>query len=463
MRWSPRSPIAAWWGRRSLRVRLTSVASLVIAAGLAGAAVLLVAWLHASLIGGLDQTALQRAQIVAGEVNAGRLTAALPASTQGDTAVQIVGRAGAVRASTANLSGEPRLFTFPAANGQQPRSVTFPLGENQTWRAVAVPARTGTDRATVYVAVPTTDVDRSLAQLSVGLASGVPVVVALLAGVVWWLTGRALQPVDLMRAQASDITASDLDRRLDVPLAHDVLSRLATTLNDLLARLDTATRQQRQFIADAAHELRNPLSAMRTELEVAVRHPESTRWHLVAPSVLEESERLSRLVDDLVQLAYLDSRPEYRHEPVDLDEIIFTEVRRARQRKPLIIDERAVGAARVSGDAGALTRVVRNLLDNAVRYARSRIDVRLSIHGRTAYLTIADDGPGIPEADRQRVLERFTRLDDARARETGGSGLGLAIVHDIVAAHHGDISIECNDPGTRVIVRLPTTNRLPPL
>ncbi|GAA0658869.1 ATP-binding protein [Kitasatospora atroaurantiaca] len=450
--------ITAWWARRSLRLRLSAAAGVVIAAALAGAAVLLVAWLHASLIHHLDQTALQRAQVVAAALETGGVTSSLPASEEGDTAVQVIDSAGAVRASSTNLEGEPRLFTFSAATSgdPQPRTVHgLPLGENGAWRAVAVPAGTTPDPLTVYVAVPTATVDHNLAQLTTGLAVAVPVVVGLLTGVTWLLTGRALRPVDALRAQAAEITASDLGRRLDVPPANDDLGRLATTLNDLLARLDAATRQQRQFVADAAHELRSPLSSLRTQLEVAARHPGSAQWRTLAPDLAEEAERLSRLVDDLVWLARLDARPRLRRRPVDLDEIVFTEVRHARQQTPLVIDESAVGAARVSGDAEALARTVRNLLDNAARHATGRVEVRLAVHDGVAELVVADDGPGIPEADRQRVFERFTRLDTARARNAGGSGLGLAIVHDIVTGHHGSVHIEDNAPGARLVVRLP--------
>ncbi|MET8538175.1 ATP-binding protein [Streptomyces sp. NPDC005065] len=451
----------SWWARRSLRLRLTAAAALVIAAGLTGAAVLLVTWLHASLIGGLDQTALQRAQVVAAEVDS-RTTTELPVTDHGEVAAQVVDGNGKVRSSSANLRGRPRVFTFPASHSSNPRPHTvhdIPVGDGGTWRAVGIPVASRHDHMTVYVAVPTEGVDHGIAQLSAGLAITVPTVVALLTGVVWLLTGRALRPVDVMRAQTAEITTSDLSRRIDIPPTDDALGRLATTFNDLLARLDAATRRQRRFIADAAHELRSPLSTLHTRLDVAVQHPGSADWQTVAPGLLRETERLTRLVDDLLQLARLDARPRLRARPVDLDEIVFTEVREARRRTPLVIDQRAVSAARVQGDEDALTRVVRNLLENALHYATTRVDISLQTLEGTAQLIIADDGPGIPEADRERVFGRFTRLDDARARGTGGSGLGLAIVHEIVTAHHGSIRIEDNRPGARLVVLLPTRNR----
>ncbi|MGR6974624.1 HAMP domain-containing sensor histidine kinase [Streptomyces cynarae] len=453
-----RLPVPAWWARRSLRLRLTAAAALMISAALVGAACLLVVWLRMSLLTGLDQTALQRAQVIAAGVDTHGLARVLPASGGGDTAVQVVDARRAVRSSSANLEGRPALFTFrPSSSGTAHTVRGLPLSEDGTWRAVAVRAG-DEDPLTVYVAVPTAAVDRNLAQLTVGLAIAVPPAVALLTGVCWLLTGRALRPVEALRAQTAEITACDLGRRLDPPPAEDALGRLARTLNDLLARLDVATRRQRQFIADAAHELRSPLSSLHTQLEVAVRHPGSADWAARGPALVEESERLSRLVDDLVRLARLDALPRLRMRPVDLDEIVFHEVRHARRHTSVVIDQRAVGAARVYGDGDALARVVRNLLDNAIRYAGRRIEVSLGVRDRAAHLVVADDGPGIPVADRRRVFDRFTRLDGARARDTGGSGLGLAIVRDLVVAHHGHIGIEDNAPGARIVVRIPATD-----
>ncbi|AJE44125.1 sensor histidine kinase [Streptomyces nodosus] len=453
-----RIPVPACWARRSLRLRLTAAAALMIAAALVGAACLLVVWLRMSLLSGLDQTALQRAQVIAGNVDSGSLAHVLPASGEGDTAVQVVDRAGAVRSSSQNLAGEPALFAFTPITTGAPQGHTvhgLPLSGGGSWRAVGLLAGAADDPVTVYVAVPTQAVHHNLAQLTAVLVIGVPPAVALLTGVVWLLTGRALRPVDALRAQTAEITASDLGRRLDVPPADDALGRLARTLNDLLARLDTSARLQRQFVADAAHELRSPLSSLHTQLEVAVRHPGSADWQARGPALIEESERLSRLVDDLVRTARLDARPRMRKGPVDLDEIVFREVRHARLRTSLVIDRRAVSAARVYGDGEALARVVRNLLDNALRYAVERIEVSLRVHDGTAVLVVADDGPGIPAADRSRVFDRFTRLDGARARDTGGSGLGLSIVHDLIAAHHGRVHIEDNGPGARVVVGVP--------
>ncbi len=232
----------------------------------------------------------------------------------------------------------------------------------------------------------------------------------------------------------------------------------------MLARLDRATSAQRQFLADAAHELRSPVAGILAQVEVAA----SGRLPASAPStaafaaeLVPEVARLSRLVEDLLRLARLDANPRLRSTAVDLDDCVFSEVRRARslaasQGAGVRIDESGVGAVRVVGDADALTRVVGNLLDNAVRYARGRVTIRLAEEGGRARLTVADDGPGVPPEDRERVFERFTRLDDARSRDAGGSGLGLAIVRDVVAAHAGTVRIgEGPGGGALVVVTLP--------
>jgi signal transduction histidine kinase len=456
------SAVTAWWRRRSLRARLTAAAAAVIAGGLAGAALLLTTWLHISLIRGLDQTATQTAELVAAAIDRGQLAGAIPVSAASSgTAVQVVDAAGAVQAASANVTGEPRLFTFtaPAEPGHTVvRTVKgVGIGEDSTFRAVALRAGPGAHPLTVYVAESTATVDRSLQALDAGLVAGLPLVVALLTGVCWLLVGRALRPVEQLRRQAAQIPATQLGRRLAVPGTRDELSRLATTLNDLLAHVDAASGQQRRFVADAAHELRNPLSTLRVELEVIARHPDAGRWRVALPTLIEETSRLSRLVDDLVRLARLDARPVLRRESVDLDELVFAEVGRVRQGLPVTVDESGVGAARIRGDADALSRVIRNLLDNAVRYAASRVTVCLrTVDGaNAAELTVTDDGPGIPVKDRARIFDRFVRLDDARDRDAGGSGLGLAIVHDIVTAHGGAVRVEDGRPGSRFVVRLP--------
>jgi signal transduction histidine kinase len=427
-----------------------------------GLSALLVLRLRASLIGGIDGAARQRAQDVAAAVAAGT-PGPLLSSEEGEAAIQVVAANGSVTASSANIEGEPRLFTFPASGPNadvKARAVHgLPLGENGTYRVVAVTVTGQGAPPTVYVALPTAEVQRTVAELSGALTVGLPLAVLLLGGVGWLVLGRALQPVEGLRRQAADITAAGLHRRLEVPAARDELGRLAETLNDMLARLEQSTARQRQFVADAAHELRSPIAALLAQLEVAARHPGRTDWSAAVPVLLTDTTRVSRLVDDLLRLARLDALPRLGHEPVDLDDLVFAEVRLLRNRTALRIDESAVSAARVDGDPDALARVVRNLLDNAIKHARTRVRISLSTTAGTARLVVDDDGPGIPEPDRQRVFERFTRLDDARSRDAGGFGLGLAIVHDVVRIQGGAVRVDDNIPGARFTVTLPATPR----
>jgi signal transduction histidine kinase len=280
---------------------------------------------------------------------------------------------------------------------------------------------------------------------------GAPLLAVAFAVLIWVMAGRALRPVETLRRQAADIPLTDLHRRLTVPETGDELERLGATLNNLLDRLDRSLSRQRQFVADAAHELRSPVAAIRSQAEV-----DDHVNGLSSPSaVAVESARLTHLVDELLALARLDAEPQRRREVLDLDDVVLTEVSlMGRPDGPVIVSS-GVTAVQISGDTGQLSRAVRNLLENAVRYARSRVVVTLEAQGGDAVLVVSDDGPGIPESDRSRVLERFTRLEEARTRTTGGVGLGLAIVDEVVAAHGGVLAVEDAAPGARMVVRLP--------
>jgi signal transduction histidine kinase len=260
--------------------------------------------------------------------------------------------------------------------------------------------------------------------------------------------------VEAIRAEAAEITHTTIYRRVPVPESNDEVARLALTMNEMLDRLEDAARRQRQFVSDASHELRSPVASIRTQLEVALRRPERPDWPVVADRVLAEDERLEQAVADLVELARLDeagATPELSD--VDLDEVVFEECSRAR-RVP--VDTSRVSGGRVLGRRDALARVVRNLVDNACRHADSRVTIALSTDDETVELVIADDGPGIAPEDRARVFERFTRLDEGRARDAGGMGLGLAVVKSTVERYRGTVTIEDSDPhGARFVIRLP--------
>jgi signal transduction histidine kinase len=287
---------------------------------------------------------------------------------------------------------------------------------------------------------------------------GVPLLVALVGAIAWFVVGRALRPVESMRTEVAEITAQDLGRRVPVPTARDEIGRLATTMNDMLDRLQQSAERERRFVADASHELQSPLASSRADLEVALAHPESTEWEETARAVVADNERMTRLVGDLLFLAQSDDNgaPRARRSLVDLDDVVREEVSRLRAPEGLIVDVSGVRPAEVRGDADQLARVVRNLLENASRYARSAITVTVSTNGtgRTE-LAVADDGPGVPPISANRIFERFARLDDSRSRATGGTGLGLAIAREIVESHRGTIDLDRTAPGARFVVDFP--------
>jgi signal transduction histidine kinase len=228
-------------------------------------------------------------------------------------------------------------------------------------------------------------------------------------------------------------------------------------MNAMLDRVEEANQRQRRFVADASHELRSPLTRIRSEIEVDLAHPESADADATERSVLAEAIGLQHLVDDLLHLARSDDGAgELARGPVDLDDLVLREARRMRERGRVEIDTTGVSAAQIDGDAAQLSRVVRNLAENAERHAQTRVRLAVVEQPDGAELTIADDGPGIPPEHREMVFERFTRLDGARTREAGGAGVGLAIVRDIVERHHGTVTVD-DEPGggARFTVHLP--------
>lgn len=284
----------------------------------------------------------------------------------------------------------------------------------------------------------------------------IPLLVVGVGVMTWFVTGRAFRPVAAITGQVERITDDRLDERVPVPASRDEVAHLARTMNTMLDRLRASRRRQRQFVSDASHELRNPVATSKVKLEVALAHPEETDWDETARVVLAEQERLGNLVDDLLVLATLEEDQPSRQRLVDLDDIVFAEATRPH---PVEIDVSGVEAVRVRGDGGQLTRLVRNLVDNAVRHADRAVGVSLRAEGAEAILAVEDDGPGIPEPDRERVFERFVRLEDARTRDEGGAGLGLALVSEVAAAHGGTVrATEADDGGARFEVRIPQSD-----
>lgn len=305
-----------------------------------------------------------------------------------------------------------------------------------------------TDTGTLTVARTTEHVGETVRAATALLAVAVPLVVALVGVVVWIVTGRALRPVERLRRQVDSITAEELSRRVDA--GDDELGALAATMNRMLGRLAHSQAVQRRFVSDASHELRSPLATMRQHAELGASYPDATSLGELSEVVIDEGERMQNLVDGLLLLARLDENHRPPTEPVDLDDVLLAEANRVGRVSGHTVDVSGVGAAQVTGSARLLGRAVRNLVDNAARHAESRVVLTLRTDGPVVVLNVADDGAGVPARDRDRVFDRFTRLDEGRARDAGGSGLGLAIVKEVVEAHHGHVTVEASpDEPTR--------------
>jgi signal transduction histidine kinase len=440
----------------SVRFRVTVLATLAVAVVLGIAAIALVTAQRRLLREDLEDTLHQRATdlMAMDDVPEGD-----PADD--DTFFQIVGGDGTVLAASANVAELASLEEPPGDEDDLARRTEDLPFDDDAFLVVSV---RGDDGRVAHAGAALDDVDEAAATLSRVLWITVPAVVALLGGVVWWLVGRTLRPVAAIREEVDRIGAGALERRVPVPASQDEIADLATTMNAMLGRVETATRRQQQFVADASHELRSPLTRIRAELEVDLAHPHRSDPTATHRSVLAETIALQRLLDDLLHLARGDAGAlPQRRDPVDLDDLVLREADRLRATEERHVDLRGVSAAQVVGDRDQLARAVRNLADNAAHHASSTVTFTVAEADDEAVLTVADDGPGIAAEDRERVFERFTRLDDARSAASGGAGLGLAITREIVERHGGRVTIDPDWPvGTRLVVVLPAHDRSGP-
>ena len=430
------------------------LAVLVVALVLGVTGVVLVRLHERELIANLDHSLEQRADQVLASLLADAGDA-FASSNAEDRLAQLVAADGSTVGGTSNLGGVAVVAPIPEGELAAFTTADLPL-EDDAYRLWVRGVRTGEGVQTLVVGENIDDLNDSVRTLEVLLLTIVPLVVVVLGALVWWLVGWTLRPVEAIRRRVASIELDRLAERVPDPGTEDEIARLASTMNAMLDRLDEASARQRRFVADASHELRSPLTRIRTTLEVDLAAPDADLVQ-TCDQALDATIAMQAMVDDLLYLARRDAGPApERFSPVDLDVVVDAEVQQIRTHTLLDIDQSAVSAAVVSGSRQQLRRMVANLLDNAVRYAEHRVLVALEEVGDRAVLVFEDDGPGIDPADRDRVFGRFTRLDDARASTTGGTGLGLAIVHDIVSTHGGHIVIEdAASGGARIVVELP--------
>ena len=418
------TPRRRWWPE-TVRVRLTIIATLAFAITLSLAAFGLVRVVHTNLV---DRIA---------ETNQTQLDELQAAVRRGDLQPPPVRECYQVPGGYLCSQAHPDRSGVEAAQRE---------------------IQTTAGNITLVAQQSTAAVNRTVHSVTNVLLVVVPVMILLVALAAWYFTGRALRPVEAIRREAEEITGATMDRRVPEPETDDEVGRLARTMNAMLDRLESSSQRQRQFVSDASHELRSPLASIRTNLEVALRHADRADWPAVAGRALAEDARMEDTVSELLELARLDEvagpAPLDTLPDVDLDELVLDDTV---QERRVPVDTSRVSAGRVHGRREQLTRVVRNLLDNAARHATSSVAVELRAgEDHTIELTVDDDGPGIPLDDRERVFDRFTRLDDGRARDAGGLGLGLSMVKEITEQHGGTVTVEdAPSGGARLRVRLP--------
>lgn len=429
---------------RSVRGRTTLGATVVVAVALLIGAFSFYGVLSASIHGSTERAAEQRLEELTERAGGpgGKDIDALD-----DEILQIIGTDGSVRA--ASEDAREKLGSTPLPVDDDPQTTTV---DGET---VLVVSEDIERDQTLVLAVSMEDDAETLATVATLLAIALPLLLLLVAVTTWSVVGRALRPVELIREEVDGITAERLHQRVPVPETADEIAALATTMNGMLDRLDAAAAAQRRFVSDASHELRSPLATIRQHAELAQAHPDVTSIGELAEVVSEEGLRLQGIVESLLLLARLDEGASTHDEAVDLDDIALGEVRRLRAAG-IDVDGSGIHAARVHGDPRLLGQLVRNLADNAVRHSRGRVAIGVTPSDGYVFVTIEDDGTGVPAEERERIFERFVRLDEARSRDAGGSGLGLAIARGIAASGHGTLTVDDSRwGGARFVLTLP--------
>jgi signal transduction histidine kinase len=429
------------WNRLTLRARLLIIGVLGVAVALAIGSLTLYGVLSVVSYRTLDVSARATAADVAALAADDRLPDPIPVT--GSQIVQVVDARDRVVTASVNADRLVPLLSAgelrAAVSGSPPQVAGSRVGLSSALRVIAVRAGPS-DPRTIVVAQQVQDIVHSEHILKVTLLMTYPILLGVLALIAWRVVGAALRPVEALRSSADRISGSGRWDRLPVPASHDEISALAATLNSMLDRLADSRANQRSFIADAAHELRSPLASMQTQLDVAARLGEDSAS---GADLRAEVERMSELVEDLLVLARLDadSPPRRTPELVPVEPLVqevadhYPGVRLTQSSAEL--DGLAVRCRR-----DELRRALGNLTDNAVRHAVHAVEIGVRVEGSVVVISVRDDGAGIPVEDRERVFERFTRLDEGRARDAGGTGLGLAIVRELMMRNGGEVRLE---------------------
>ncbi|CUR55005.1 Two component signal transduction histidine-protein kinase/phosphatase [metagenome] len=439
----------------TVRARTTLLASAVTALALVLGSFLLLRILDSQLTDNGDALARSRVRDLLSVAASGEVAPGID-NLNDESVAQVVDERGVVVAASPNAAGRPALADPELSPGTlEVFTVDGPDDdETERYRVWAGVGPTADGQVTVLVGTSLESVSEATRTLRRALLVGVPLLLILVAGAIWIFVGRALSRIDAISSAVDAIGESELDHRVPLTGVDDEVGRLARTMNRMLERLERSQQRQREFVADASHDLQSPLAALRAEAEVALLHPERYDVAALARELLGSTAQLEHLVADLVQLSRLDAGAPLETMLLDLDDVVLEEATRVRVSTTVAVDTSAVSAAPVWGDAAELRRLVRNLLDNAVRHARRQVHVSLLGSATQVVLEVSDDGPGVDPEDRERIFERFVRGDAARTHP-GGTGLGLAIAQGIARRHGGRIEVLDADPGATFRLVLP--------
>jgi len=455
-----------------IRARLSLWYSLLLCVILVSVGAFLLVRLRSDLVGGVDDSLSTRAAQIALGMGSGCngaftdiSSASLRGLPQGESGAQLLAPDGAVRYSSGDPITNDALLNASeldrALGGERLRKTIVRGPDAESFRTLAVSLPSC--RAVVVVATSLDELERSAHRLFTLMEFGIPVAVAAAALGGWWLAGAALRPVSRMTAEAASIGPESLDERIDVPQTNDEVQRLATTLNSMLDRVRAGVEEKRRFVADASHELRTPLAIMRSELDVSLRSDDlSPPAREVLSSSVEEVDRMSATVENLLLLARMDEDGMWldrrRVDLLEVASVIVEQMRPLSENDEVSLDLEGPSVT-IPADRERVEQVLTNLVGNAIRYSGPGGEVRVSTwrNGREAGLSVSDTGPGIPNAMRSRIFERFVRVDASRGSDRGGAGLGLAISKEIVDAHGGRIWLEPqNGRGSTFVIALPT-------
>lgn len=454
---------------RDVRTRTTILASAVVAVALLVAGAVLLVLLRDRLVDVQISSATLRTRDLAALAKDGDLPDDL--SFPGDdeeSFSQVVGTDGDVIASTPNVKDEALLNNLRPPVGESRFEVrgNLPVDDHERFAISARTVKTDDGNVTVLAGSSLADADKTWQAVLVFLLIGSPLLVLLVAVVTRRVVRRALAPVESIRRRVTEISDEGLDKRVPEPGTGDEIDRLAESMNSMLERLEQSSDRQRRFVADASHELRSPLASARTTLEVAVAHPSSSTTLLAAiHDALIDQRRLESLVADLLTLARLDDGS--RSHAIERIDLGATVARFVQDRDDNRVTYTGPGSNTASEasvwcrtEPKHLQRILTNLVDNAVAYCETKVQITVLTDHDMAVVQVDDDGPGIPPNQRERVFERFVRLDQARTAERG-TGLGLAIVKDLLQADGGSITVTDSElGGARLIAQLPGADQL---